>query len=211
MLAIRGVVNSCEANTTTPPCPELSLKLPLRLLAQVFPGDRIVVSQHKVSLWRILSGCTGWVKDRAVSLSNPSGPLPVKASSPVEPVSWVQSVMGRPKLLLIYLESQANLITDYSVMATEFSWVDENDLWRQTVEFKSKFAIFSMILDYYWISLSLHFLIYEMRIKPYFTESWGQKEINYVKYLAWAWHTVGAQYPLVSFLFCPGRNDRETY
>lgn len=46
-----------------------------------------------------------------MSLSDPSGPLPEKASSPVEPVSWVQSVMGRPKLLLIYLEPQANLIT----------------------------------------------------------------------------------------------------
>lgn len=84
-----------------------------------------------------------------MSLSDPSGPLPAKASSPVEPVSWVQSVMGRPKLLLIYPESQANLITDYSVMATEFSWMKRMTFEDRLLSSNPSFAIFSMILDYY--------------------------------------------------------------
>lgn len=49
--------------------------------------------------------------------------------------------------------------------------LEEYELWRQgVVSSNPSSAIFSMILEYYSITLSLNFLIYEMRTKPYFTE-----------------------------------------
>lgn len=79
--------------------------------------------------------------------------------------------MGRPKLLLISLQLQANPITGYSATPADFLWVEECELWRQTVVSSNpNSAILGTTLDYYLTSLSLNFLIYKMRIKPYFTE-----------------------------------------
>lgn len=97
-----------------------------------------------------------------MSLSDPVASHAPKASSSVEPAFWMRSATGRPELGLPDLEPQAHCIY-YLLLynpSTDISWVEEYELWRQTVVSSNpSSAIFNILLDYYSISLSLNFLI----------------------------------------------------
>lgn len=155
MLAIRAAVNSFSGSWYKSAL-ELSPKLPPKLLAErlfcrtalkLEAGGRMVVSYHKVSLWRIYSCYTSWVKERVVSISDlhglPLSPLPTRLPHP----SNLPPRCNQPQKSCCLLT--LNCITYYSVIPAQISheWKTMNFGDKTVVSSNPRSAIFSMILD----------------------------------------------------------------